>query len=99
MNAIWRSFSIIFGVVPEAMSECHPETAPQAIVMNRNGNTLPAQTGPLPSMNLVTAGICRSGRTIIARRQQQPDREHGGDEPISDDDQRERFASQIEVGG
>src|SRR6266508_1601279 len=103
MKAIWRSFSIIFGVVPEAMSECHPETAPQAMVMNRNGNTLPAQTGPLPSMNLVTAGICRSGRTmmmptasnamvpilrkveIIARRQQQPDWEHGGDEPISDD--------------
>ena len=65
MNAIWRSFSIILGVVPDAMSECHPETAPHAIVMNRNGNTLPDQTGPVPSMNLVTAGICRSGRTMM----------------------------------
>ena len=65
MNTIWRSFSIIFGVVPEAMRACHPDTAPQAMVMNRNGNTLPAQTGPLPSMNLVTAGICRSGRTMM----------------------------------
>jgi len=65
MNAIWRSFSIILGVVPDAMSECHPETAPHAMVMKRNGNTLPAQTGPLPSMNLVTDGICKSGRTIM----------------------------------
>ena len=65
MSAIWRSFSIILGVVPDAMSECQPETAPQAMVMNRNGNTLPAHTGPLPSMNLVTAGICRSGRTMM----------------------------------
>ena len=65
MNAICLSFSIIFGVVPDAMSECHPDTAPHAMVMNRNGNTLPDQTGPLPSMNLVTAGIWRSGRTMM----------------------------------
>ena len=33
------------------------------MVMKRKGNKLPDQTGPLPSMNFVTAGICRSGRT------------------------------------
>ena len=65
MKRIWPSFSIIFGVVPEAISACQPDTAPQAMVMNRNGNRLPAQTGPVPSTNLVTAGICRSGRTIM----------------------------------
>src|SRR5215475_1547770 len=65
MNAIWFSFSIIFGVVPDAMSECQPDTAPHAMVMNRNGNTLPDQTGPLPSMNLVNEGIWRSGRTMM----------------------------------
>ncbi len=64
MNGISFSFSIIFGVVPDAISECQPDTEPQAMVMNRNGNRLPAQTGPLPSTNRVTAGICRSGRTI-----------------------------------
>jgi len=65
MNRIWFSFSIIFGVVPEAISECQPETAPQAMVMNRNGNRLPAQTGPLPSTKRGQRGICRSGRTSM----------------------------------
>jgi hypothetical protein len=55
------SFESSLGVVPEAMIECHPETAPQAMVMNRKGNRLPANTGPVPSMNLVSAGICRVG--------------------------------------
>jgi hypothetical protein len=41
------SFSIIFGVVPEAISEWKPESAPQAIVMNTNGNSAPAKTGAL----------------------------------------------------
>ncbi len=57
----WPSLASSFGVVPEAMIECQPDTAPQAMVMNRNGNRLPANTGPLPSMNLVTAGSCRVG--------------------------------------
>ena len=65
MKGIWLSFSIIFGVVPEEISECQPDTEPQAMVMNRNGNRLPAHTGPVPSMKLVTAGICRSGRTMM----------------------------------
>ncbi len=65
MKRIWLSFSIIFGVVPDAISACQPDTEPQAMVMNRNGNRLPAQTGPVPSMNFVTAAICRSGRTIM----------------------------------
>ena len=58
------SFSSIFGVVPEEISAWKPETAPQAMVMNRNGNSAPEKTGPVPSMKLVTAGICRSGRTM-----------------------------------
>ena len=68
MSGICRSFSIIFGVVPEAISECQPDTAPHAMVMNRNGNRLPAHTGPVPSMNLVTAGISRFGRTTMIAR-------------------------------
>jgi len=64
MKAICPSFSIIFGVVPEEISECQPDTAPQAMVMNRNGNNPPDHTGPLPSTNLVSAGICKSGRTM-----------------------------------
>ena len=51
----------IFGVVPLEMSAWKPETAPQAIVMNANGNSLPANTGPVPSMNCVTAGIFSVG--------------------------------------
>ena len=63
MKRSWLSFSIILGVVPDAISEWKPDTAPQAMVMNRNGNRLPAHTGPVPSMNLVTAGIFNSGWT------------------------------------
>ena len=59
MNAIWFSFSIIFGVVPDEISACQPETEPQAMVINRNGKRLPAHTGPVPSINFVTDGICR----------------------------------------
>ena len=45
MSRIWLSFSSIFGVVPEAISAWKPDSAPQAIVMNRNGNSEPANTG------------------------------------------------------
>ena len=31
--------------------------------MNANGNSLPAKTGPVPSMNCVSAGICSGGST------------------------------------
>src|SRR2546421_12449123 len=59
--------SIIFGVVPDATSEWNPEIAPHAMVMNANGNSLPANTGPSPSVaNGVSAGI-RSGGGIIQR--------------------------------
>src|SRR2546422_11700434 len=63
------SRAIILGVVPEATSEWNPETAPQAIVMNANGNSLPANTGPSPAVaNGVSAGILSGGRMIrIAR--------------------------------
>ncbi|MCY1177889.1 hypothetical protein D9M73_182150 [compost metagenome] len=53
-----------FGVVPEAISAWKPDTAPQAMVMNRNGNRLPFHTGPVPSVNWVSAGIFSSGVTI-----------------------------------
>ena len=43
------SLAIILGVVPELISAWKPESAPQAIVMNTNGNSLPAKTGPVPS--------------------------------------------------
>jgi len=49
------------GVVPEEINAWKPDTAPQAMVMNRNGNSEPDHTGPLPSMNLVTACIFRCG--------------------------------------
>ena len=41
------------------------------MVMNRNGKSCPANTGPVPSTNRVSAGICRSGRAIrMANREQ-----------------------------
>ncbi len=39
------------------------------------------------------------GGEIVARRQQQPDRQHGGDETIADDGQRQRFAAEGEHRG
>jgi len=61
MYRAWPSLASNFGVVPEAISAWKPETAPQAMVMNRNGNRPPFHTGPVPSMNWVSAGIFRSG--------------------------------------
>ena len=62
MRRTWRSFSIIFGVVPEAISAWKPESAPQAIVMNTNGNSAPANTGPVAvRANSVTAAFCSTG--------------------------------------
>ena len=52
---------ISFGVVPLAMREWKPEIAPQAMVMKTNGNTLPPNKGPVPSMNGVSAGILSIG--------------------------------------
>ena len=57
----------ILGVVPLETSAWNPETAPHAIVMNANGKTLPAKTGPVPSTNCVSAGSLTGGiRTMIA---------------------------------
>ena len=62
MKRTWVSFSIIFGVVPEATSEWKPESAPQAIVMKTNGNSAPAKTGPSPlEANFVTASFFITG--------------------------------------
>jgi hypothetical protein len=51
--------------VPLAMSAWKPDTAPHAIVMKANGNHLPANTGPVPSMNCVSAGIFSGGIRIV----------------------------------
>ena len=60
---VWLSFSSSFGVVPDAISAWNPESAPQAMVMNRNGNSEPAKAGPSPlEANGVTAGMFRAGR-------------------------------------
>ena len=48
MKRACDSFSIILGVVPEEISEWNPDTAPQAMVMNKKGKRLPDHTGPLP---------------------------------------------------
>ena len=63
IRRMWDSFSTIFGVVPEEISAWKPETAPHAMVMNRNGNSLPENTGPVPSRKRVVAGIARFGAT------------------------------------
>ena len=57
------SFSMSFGVVPDATREWKPDSAPQAIVMNTNGNSDPANTGPVPlNANSVNAGVCIIGQ-------------------------------------
>ena len=58
------SRSIIFGVVPDEISAWKPDTAPHAMVMNRNGNSGPENTGPVPSAKRVTACIFSSGWTM-----------------------------------
>src|SRR5690242_8338535 len=64
MKRAWLSRRIIFGVVPEEISEWNPLIAPQAMVMKQKGKIFPAKTGPVPSMNLVSGGIKTCGRTI-----------------------------------
>jgi hypothetical protein len=54
---------IIFGVVPEEISEWNPLIAPHAMVMKQNGKIFPANTGPLPSIKRVSGGINTCGRT------------------------------------
>ena len=51
--------------------------APQAMVMKANGKIFPAKTGPVPSINRVSGGMCRVGRSTmipepIIRRKKQP---------------------------
>ena len=50
-------------MVPEEISEWKPLMAPQAMVTKTKGNSLPANTGPVPSTNLVIAGISSGGST------------------------------------
>ncbi len=62
---ICDSFWMSLGVVPEATSAWKPESAPQAMVMNTNGNRGPAKTGPVPvKANSVARGIWIGGRVI-----------------------------------
>ena len=65
----WDSFWIIFGLVPDETMECMPDRAPHAIVMNRNGKRVPANTGPsVLNANSVKAGIWTMGRTRMMPR-------------------------------
>ena len=54
---------MILGVVPLAIKVWKPEIAPQAMVIKQNGNSLPATTGPEPSMKRLTAGNFNAGKT------------------------------------
>ncbi len=75
MTGMSRSDMIIFGVVPDEMREWNPDMAPQAMVMNMKGKSLPGITGPPPPTNRVMAGIWITGaikRTPIARRMTVP---------------------------
>ena len=54
---------IIFGVVPVPIVAWKPESAPQAMVMKRNGITGPPMIGPPPWMNSVMAGMWNVGIT------------------------------------
>ncbi len=57
------SVRIILGVVPLETSAWKPLMAPQAMVMNAKGKSLPANTGPVPSTKRVMAGIRIGGMT------------------------------------
>lgn len=49
-------------MVPDATRAWKPDSAPQAMVMNRNGNIDPAKTGPSPELaNLLTASVLSVG--------------------------------------
>jgi hypothetical protein len=63
MNRASVSRCSSFGVVPDEISAWNPDTEPQAIVMNANGKSFPAKTGPVPLVNCVSAGICSGGST------------------------------------
>jgi len=63
MKRAWVSFSSILGVVPDEIRAWKPDTAPQAMVMNRKGNRSPAHTGPLPWANWVIEGMASVGLT------------------------------------
>ena len=70
------SLSIIFGVVPVAMSAWKPEIAPHAMVMKTNGNSGPGMIGPPPPTNCENAGACSVGWTMMtpsARKQNRAD--------------------------
>ena len=88
------------------------------MVMNRNGNRLPAQTGPVPSMKLGHRGHfegrpdqddadreqqdradLEEGRQIVARREQEPHRQHRGDEAVADDEKGKLRPGEGERGG
>ena len=59
------SRSTIFDVVPVDTRAWKPEMAPQAMVMNTNGNSGPGITGPPPPMYCENAGACSFGFRII----------------------------------
>ena len=119
MKRVWRSFSISFGVVPEAISAWNPDSAPQAMVTNRNGNSGPGRPGPLSRpANSLNGGHgdfradhddghgqhhddadLHEGGEVVARGQEEPDRQDGGDEAVDDDDPGEGDLVQVEERG
>src|ERR687894_652863 len=68
------SFSMSFGVVPEAISAWKPESAPQATVMNTNGKRGPTgATGP-PVGEEEDGPDLHERREVVAWSQEDPHR-------------------------
>ena len=57
--SVSRAMSL--GVVPLEIREWNPLIAPQAMVMKAKGKIFPANTGPVPSIKRVRAGMCSVG--------------------------------------
>ena len=56
-------------MVPEEIIAWNPDSAPQAIVTNRNGNSAPVNTGPsVREANSLIAGASITGRTTTIAR-------------------------------
>src|SRR5262245_54193286 len=66
------SLFTIFDVVPDATMAWKPEMAPQAIVMNRYGNSEPRMIGPPPLMYWENAGASSLGFRIITPMTRSP---------------------------
>lgn len=52
--------------MPDEISAWNPDRAPQAMMMNTNGNNDPANTGPLPLKAKSVKAAVRSGGAVTA---------------------------------